>query len=99
MTANKSRSIGSTLYLCLCLMLTAYFGFTAVRGDYGIGRRIEADAEARSLRIELAALQTEVTRLENLTLRLSDDYLDLDLLDEQARSVLGMMRSDEIVIR
>ncbi|MGR3813148.1 MAG: septum formation initiator family protein, partial [Cognatishimia activa] len=31
--------------------------------------------------------------------RLSDDYLDLDLLDQQARSVLGLIRGDEMVIR
>jgi cell division protein FtsB len=37
--------------------------------------------------------------MENLTHRLSDDYLDLDLLDEQTRKVLGMIRADEIVIR
>ena len=37
--------------------------------------------------------------MENLTRRLSDTYLDLDLLDQQARSVLGMIRADEIVIR
>jgi cell division protein FtsB len=30
---------------------------------------------------------------------MSDDYLDLDLLDERARKVLGMVRPDEIVIR
>jgi cell division protein FtsB len=48
---------------------------------------------------ELAALQMQVDRLENLTRRLSDTYLDLDLLDEQARDMLGMVRADEIVIR
>jgi cell division protein FtsB len=37
--------------------------------------------------------------MENLTRRLSDDYLDLDLLDQQARDVLGLLRHDEIVIR
>jgi cell division protein FtsB len=37
--------------------------------------------------------------MENLTTRLSDNYLDLDLLDQQARDVLGMIRADEIVIR
>ena len=36
--------------------------------------------------------------IENLTRRLSDDYLDLDLLDERARDVLGLLRADEIVI-
>jgi cell division protein FtsB len=37
--------------------------------------------------------------MENLTKRMSDDFLDLDLLDERSRSVLGMVRPDEIVIR
>ena len=37
--------------------------------------------------------------MSNLTHRLSDDYLDIDLLDQQARDVLGYMRADEIVIR
>jgi cell division protein FtsB len=37
--------------------------------------------------------------MRNLTLRLSDTFLDLDLLDEQARDVLGYLRADEIVIR
>jgi len=35
----------------------------------------------------------------NLTRRLSDTYLDLDLLDQHARSILGMIRADEIVIQ
>ena len=44
-------------------------------------------------------LNVEIAEMENLTRRLSDTYLDLDLLDQQARSVLGMIRADEIVIR
>jgi cell division protein FtsB len=36
--------------------------------------------------------------MTNLTHRMSDEYLDLDLLDQQARDVLGLARSDEIVI-
>ena len=37
--------------------------------------------------------------MQNLTRRLSDDYLDLDLLDERAREVLGLLRADEILLR
>lgn len=48
---------------------------------------------------ELTRVEAEVARMENLTRRLSDTFLDLDLLDEQARDVLGMVRADEIVIR
>jgi len=36
--------------------------------------------------------------MENLTKRMSDEFLDLDLLDQQARDILGYVRSTEIVI-
>ena len=48
---------------------------------------------------DLAALNGRIGEMENLTRRLSDDFLDLDLLDQQAREVLGLLRADEIVIR
>ena len=70
-----------------------------MQGDYGVFRRAEIAVEAKRLSKELAALNVEVARMENLTHRLSDDYLDLDLLDQQARDVLGLLRSDEIVVR
>jgi cell division protein FtsB len=87
------------VFVVLALGLATYFTFAAVQGDFGIFRRAEIDAEADLLRKQLAEVQAQVMRLENLTKRLSDDYLDLDLLDEQTRRVLGMIRADEIVIR
>jgi len=80
-------------------MLGLYFTFAAVQGDYGLFKRIEIHAEEQALTTELASLQEEVGRMENLTTRLSDNFLDLDLLDEQARDVLGLIRADEVVIR
>ncbi len=77
----------------------AYFIFAAVQGDYGVFRRAEIVVETRTLEAELAQLQVELVRMENLTRRLSDTYLDLDLLDERARDMLGMIRTDEIVVR
>lgn len=96
--ANRAP-MGVLIYFAGALMLGLYFTFAAVQGDYGVFKRAEIDAEGRALMIELALLQAEVDQMENLTRRLSDTYLDLDLLDEQARDVLGMVRADEIVIR
>jgi cell division protein FtsB len=81
------------------ILLGLYFMFAAVQGDYGVFRRGEVLSEKRALEAELLELEIEVTQMENLTRRLSDDYLDLDLLDQQARDVLGLIRADEIVIR
>ena len=92
-------AMGSLLYFLGALMLGLYFTFAAVQGDYGVFKRAEVRAEGRALSQELETLQAEVARMENLTTRLSDIFLDLDLLDEQARDVLGLIRTDEIVIR
>jgi cell division protein FtsB len=73
--------------------------FSAIQGDYGILRRAVYQAEADGLQRELHLLQSSIAQLENKTLRLSDHYLDLDLLDQQARDVLGFIRPDEIVIQ
>lgn len=92
-------AISSTLFLGSMLLLGVYFIFAAVQGDFGVFQRVEVQAEARALQDELIHVRAEVARMENLTRRLSDDFLDLDLLDERAREMLGMIRSDEIVIR
>ena len=82
----------------LLLAVGAYFTFTAVQGNYGLFQRIQIEAEAERLELQLAALREEKDRMEVLTRRLSDEYLDLDLLDERARNVLGYKRPDELVL-
>ncbi|GAB4301113.1 MAG: septum formation initiator family protein [Roseovarius sp.] len=92
-------ALGTLAYLLAVLGLAVYFTFAAVQGESGLFRRAEIEAGEQALRAELARLQREADRMENLTRRLSDSYLDLDLLDQQARDLLGMLRADEIVIR
>ena len=96
---SNRPGVGSILFFAVAFMLGVYFTFAAVQGDYGLFRRVEIAAERDILERDLAKLQAEIAEMENLTLRLSDTYLDLDLLDQQARSVLGLLRADEIVIR
>ncbi|TMV06583.1 septum formation initiator family protein [Ruegeria sediminis] len=91
--------MGSVLFFAVAFSLGVYFTFAAVQGDYGLFRRVEIAAERDALSRDLGKLEAEIAKMENLTRRLSDSYLDLDLLDQQARSVLGLLRADEIVIR
>jgi cell division protein FtsB len=99
MTRIATPALGPFLIFAVAFGLCVYFTFAAVQGDFGLFRRVEITAEAEELQKQLRQVQADVARMENLTRRLSDDYLDMDLLDERARSVLGMVRADEIVIR
>lgn len=96
---TRRPSIGATLYFLLAFTLGSYFTFAAVQGDYGVFRQVQLNAEAADLMAERDRLQADLDEITNRTRRLSDDYLDLDLLDEQAREILGYVRADEIVIR
>lgn len=97
--AHTQRGLGGLVYLAFACALGVYFTFAAVQGDYGMFARVAIHAEAETLKAEHVKLSAELAEMENLTHRLSDDYLDLDLLDQQTRDVLGYMRSDEIAIR
>ncbi len=100
MSKPRNRpALGVIIYFALAFSLATYFTFAAVQGDYGLFRRVQIEAETTLLKQEHATLAAELAVMRNKTLRLSDEYLDLDLLDEQSRSVLGLVRADEIVIR
>lgn len=99
MTQNSSSSIGPVAIVVISLGLAAYFCFAAIQGQYGVLQRATIEAEANALEAELTALNAEIAKLENKTRRLSDSFLDIDLLDQQARDVLGMIRSDEVVLK
>lgn len=100
MVHNSSRPAwGGIFLMVLALTLGAYFTFAAVQGEFGVLRRVQIRAEAEALRLERDDLRQQLAVLQNLTHRLSDGYLDIDLLDQQARDVLGYLRADEIMIR
>lgn len=97
--SQSGGSLGGLVFFAIAFTLGSYFTFAAVQGDYGVFRRVEIKAEAEVLRRERDRLQAELGEVQNLTRRLSDNYLDVDLLDQQARDILGYMRIDEIALR
>lgn len=96
---RKRLSFGPVLFYALAGTFGMYLTFAAVQGEYGLFNRIQIEADAAQLRLERDRLATDLAEIENRTRRLSDAYLDLDLLDQQARDRLGYVRADEIVLR
>ncbi|RPE71305.1 cell division protein FtsB [Pacificibacter maritimus] len=100
MASNRKRPpLAVLIYTAVIVTLGGYFTFAAVQGEYGLFRRIQIEAELEDLHEKSDRLAINLEVMRNKTLRMSDGYLDLDLLDEQARDVLGYVRADELVIR
>jgi cell division protein FtsB len=92
-------ALGAFLYFGTAIVLGVYFTFAAVQGQFGLFNRVQVQAEITVLQERRDTMAAELGAMENRTRRLSDEYLDLDLLDERARAVLGVVRADDIVIR
>ncbi len=95
---RKRPSFGPVMFYALAGTFGFYLTFAAVQGEYGLFNRIQIEADSAVLRAERDRLAANLAEIENRTRRLSDAYLDLDLLDQQARAVLGYVRPDEIIL-
>lgn len=81
------------------LTILAVFLHSGLQGEHGLVALHEAEALERQLTAELARTQAEHAEIENLVNRIQDSNLDLDLLDERARAVLGYVRREDLIIR
>lgn len=89
----------STLALLTILAaLSAYFLYAAVWGTDGLLALREREQRVAALEAELAIVQEERETLEQQNRGLSLESVDLDLLDERARAVLGYARPDELIL-
>ncbi|HRO10988.1 septum formation initiator family protein [Amaricoccus sp.] len=92
------RGMFGAVFVIVVVALMGYLSFAALQGEHGLLSLFRIEAQETRLAGELAALQAERARISNKAERLSTERLDLDLLDEQARKVLGLGRPDEIII-
>ena len=79
--------------------LTFYFLYSALNGQYGIFNKYNYLAEEVVLSNNLTELRKNNLQLEKRVARLSDEFLDIDLLDQQARMFLGLAKPNEIIIQ
>ena len=73
----------------LVLVAIFYFGYHAVQGNHGLLKLMELRAETIELEAQASEVAAEKVALEIKVNNLRKDNLDLDLLDERAREVLG----------
>ncbi len=82
----------------VCVLVLFYLGFHMVSGERGVFALIKASHQLETLKTQLAEVSAKRLVVENRVMLLSSGSLDLDMLDERARAVLGYTGKDERVV-
>ena len=80
------------------MALLAYFSFHSINGSLGLNSSELYQTQIDELKFELASLEQVRQDYDKRTNLLRDGSLERDLIDEQARMTLGLIRSNEIVL-
>ena len=98
-TSRDKQSFARRLAGPLFLVLTMfYLGFHAVSGERGLFAWFSESRKLETLKAELGDVKAKHEAMEHKVRLMSDSSLDLDMLDEQLRRVLGMAGNGETVI-
>ena len=93
------RSILVTLALyAVSGAAVSYFMFHAQHGARGLEARGAVREQLRTMEAELAALMSERKSWEHRLSLVRDDTVDRDLLEENAREILGRTNRNDVVI-
>ncbi|MEK6733948.1 MAG: septum formation initiator family protein [Pseudomonadota bacterium] len=88
-------SIRSFLLTFFSAAIICYFCYHIISGGRGVLAYFKLNSQISSLYSELEMVRAERLTLEHKTNLLKSDSLDLDLLEEQAKSILGYARPQE----
>ena len=80
------------------LLAICYFSYHLVEGDRGLFAYLKLQNDIRKAEAEYQITEMERERLEKRVKLLDSKNLDLDMLEERAREVLGLAHPDEVVI-
>ena len=94
----KSFKILEITLSAVCLILCFYFIIAAFKGEFGVSTKYRRLAKEKALAIESKLVSEENKAVKNKIRRLSDTSLDLELLDQQARKILGLIGENELIV-
>ena len=78
--------------------LILYFSYHALAGEQGLAAWTELQHEEARITADIARLKTERATLEVSLVRLRDRSMDLDYVEEIARTKLSFVRPDELLV-
>tara|TARA_R110002051_G_scaffold32382_3_gene73081 strand:- start:4304 stop:4615 length:312 start_codon:yes stop_codon:yes gene_type:complete len=83
---------------CFLAVAIAYFGYHALTGEQGVLNWIVVKNDLHAAEIELAEAQFEREALETTAARLRSDSLDLDYVEERARTILNVAHPRDFIV-
>ena len=96
---NSNRpKIRSFLFTLTCVGLVSYFCYQMISGPRGIIAYFKINGQISSFQSELELVRAERISIEHNANLLKSDSLDLDLLEQQAKAILGYARPQEMVL-
>ena len=90
--------IGGRIVILILILACLFFVNSSILGSRGLITQIQLKDQLSLLQSEIEIQEEQIALMENKTLRITLEYLDLDLLDELARQKLGYIHLDEVII-
>ncbi len=96
----RRNRINKTTFLSYCMAISAIFYFMvfSIFGEKGLLKFYSLQKEAIRIEHDKAELLNKIRIKREMIKAMNYDSLDLDLVDEQSRKILGYVGKDEIVI-
>jgi cell division protein FtsB len=82
----------------ICFAAIGYFAYHAMEGEHGINAYTRLTLQIQETKAGLAEVTAERKTIERRVGLLRADQLDADMLDEQGKKILGMIKPGEVVI-
>ena len=96
---RRFRAIALPLMLyCVSGALGSYFVWHATNGQRGLRAKAEYKTQMKQMATELADLQSQKAQWTRRVTLMRGETIDRDILDEEARIVLGRLGADDMVV-
>ena len=95
--AEQKRKMFRLLKSFSMVTLFFYFGFHLVSGEKGVLNLIQLEQKVIEAKLEAKKVRSDKIALSDKVQRLYESSLDIDLLDEQARKLLGKAPPSEVI--
>ena len=95
---SQRHIIRQNMLSIIAIVLFCYFSFHILMGERSYLKLVQTQSKIEMLNAEYQEIKSARVSLEERVVRMRPGSVDMDLLEERARKVLGYVRENEDVI-